>query len=132
MSADENPYADRHVRILAVLMHIVALPLVLLLILSPLAAARIMLEGGPPRGEKEDGVMMVVMLAVGIVLGIYGAATLVVARGLWKKKSWSGFAAVLVCLTWLPAGLLPLSVYGLYALLRPSVYRRWSAKKAQA
>ena len=123
MSGESEALGDRHVRILAVLMHLCAAPLLLMLVLTPIAAGRmILLNEAPPEDER---VMVIVVFAFAILLGVYGAAMLIIARGLWKKRRWAGFGALLICVSWFPAGLLPFAVYGLFALLRPAVYRGW-------
>ena len=69
--------------------------------------------------------MIVVVLVFACLLGVYGVVTAVAARKLWTRNSSGGIWAAVICVTWIPLGLLPLDAYGLYALLRPAVRDAW-------
>ena len=116
--------ADIHVRILAGLMGLLSLPLLLLLLLTPLAMARLIFDAN--RFSADDQMMAAFALPLGLMLGLYGAFLTVVAVGLWRRRRWAGLFGTIVCISWFPLGLLPFGVYGLYALLRRKVRDSWS------
>ncbi len=117
---------DKHVRVLSVLMHVLSAPLILMLLLAPVAALRAAVEG-VREGEE---IMVAVMMVFSFGLGIYGVAMLFVARGLWDARRWAGFWGVAISSSWLPLGLLPFAVYGLFALLRKRVVASWSPRRS--
>ncbi|MBI5536484.1 MAG: hypothetical protein HY898_27425 [Deltaproteobacteria bacterium] len=123
---------DVHVRILAVVMGLWAIPLLLMLILAPIAMVRVAFFDPPMHGD--DRLMSMIVLPLGIVLGVYGLFLAVTARGLWKGRRWSFLAAVVVSMTWFPLGLLPFGAYGLFALLRAPIRSQWlpAARAAQS
>ncbi len=116
--------SDAHVRCFAGLMFVLALPLVLMLVLSPIAAVRLAFFD-PPIGRSEDALIAAVVLPIGFALGVYGVALLVIAVGLFKRRRWAGYWGAAVALTWFPLGLVPFGAYGLFALLRKRVRADW-------
>src|SRR5689334_15270556 len=118
---------DRWVRVLSVLMALVSLPLLLMLVLTPLAVVRVLvfdLDQMP----SDDRMVFWIMMPFSFALGVYGLALALVARGLWRRKPWAGFWGTAVCISWFPLGLLPFGVFGLWVLLRRSVRDDWNPK----
>jgi hypothetical protein len=114
---------DTHLRVLSVLFLIVAAPLLLVLVLSPIALARVVLE--PSAYSADDRIGAYIMLPIAFLLGLYGVFLAIASRKLSKRKPRAGWWAFVACVTWMPTGLMPFGAYGLYALLRPNVRTTW-------
>lgn len=110
-------------RILAALMIVFSVPLLLMLVLSPIAMVRVFLLDGPPK--PDDRMVAAIILPLGFVLGLYGVAMAIVGRGLWKGRASFGVWAIVICASWITFGLLPFGVYGVFALVRPQVRDLW-------
>ena len=114
---------DPHLRALSVLFLIVAAPLLLVLVLCPIALVRVALAPGAL--SADDRLSAYITFPVGFVLGFYGVFLAIASRKLWTRKPRAGWWALVACVTWLPTGLMPFGAYGLYALLRPKVRTTW-------
>jgi uncharacterized membrane protein YhaH (DUF805 family) len=110
---------DTHLRVLSAIIGVVALPLLMMLVLSPLAIARAPAE----RVFRRRSAHELHILPIAFVLGLYGVFLAITARRLWKRQKRAGWWALVACVTWMPTGLMPLGVYGLYALLRSKEVR---------
>lgn len=119
---------DIHLRVLAALMGVVSAPLLLMLVLSPIALIRVVVSPSDFRGD--DIPVAIAVLVLTFFLGIYGVVNAIAAYKLWKRQSRGGWWAAAVCVTWIPVGLLPFGAYGLFALLRPHVRESWLGKAA--
>ena len=112
---------DKHLRVLSAIIAVVAAPLILLLLLSPLALARVVIT--PTAFSDDDRLMSYIVLPITFALGLYGVFLAVTAMRLWKRQTRAGWWALVACVTWMPTGLMPFGVYGLYALLRSKQVR---------
>ncbi len=119
---------DRHVRILAVLMILFSLPLLLMLVLAPIAMVRVFLFDGAPKPDER--MVAAIMLPLSFLLGLYGVVMAVVGRGLWRGRASMGVWAMVICASWITIGLLPFGAYGVFALVRPQVRDLWWPPKA--
>lgn len=114
---------DVHLRVLAAMIAAVSAPLVLILVLSPLALARVVLT--PEAFSADDRLAAYIALPMMFLLGLYGLFLAITSVRLWKRRLRAGWWALIACATWMPFGLLPLAGYGFYALLRPQVRKVW-------
>jgi hypothetical protein len=115
---------DRWVRVLAGLMAAISAPLLVMLVLAPIAAVRV-LAFDWDRTSPDDRFVFAIAMPLAFVLGLYGVATAVVARGLWRGRRWAGLWGLFVCFSWCIIGLVPFGGFGLWALLRPAIRREW-------
>jgi hypothetical protein len=115
---------ERWVRVLAGVMAVLSAPLILMLVLAPIAAVRVLVFDWD-RTSVDDRFVFSIMMPIALVLGMYGVATAIVARGIWRAQRWAGVCGMLVCVSWCAVGLVPFGAFGLWALLRPAIRREW-------
>jgi hypothetical protein len=115
---------ERWVRVLAVCMAVISAPLVLMIVLAPIATVRVLCFDWA-RMPSDDRFVFSIAMPFAFLLGIYGVGMAVVARGLWRERRWAGVCAMVVCVSWCLVGLVPLGAFGLWAMLRAPVRREW-------
>jgi hypothetical protein len=121
-----SPALDLHLKLLCGLLAVLGVPLASFVVLTPLAALSVAVNGMPGGGDPAEGWILLILLPICMGLGLLGALQLAAAWGLWRGRRWGYLSALLASLVWCIGGLLPFGLYGLFALLRAEVRPRLS------
>lgn len=116
---------DLHDRILSALLALTGGALSIFLVLAPLAGLQVALGNTPL--QPGEGPIFAIVLPFSFLLGLFGALSLAAGIQLWRDRRLGWILGLVCCGLWATGGLLPLSVYGLWVLLRLRTRSRHAA-----